>query len=120
MKWSLLVLALALPACSKQDKEGLARIGRRIADKAASLSSSVQGKVPPDWRWPGSVERRVWQRLRFERSLADVKIGVTHLNQGIELTGKVTSDEQRRRAVELAESTVGVERVIETLQIVPE
>jgi osmotically-inducible protein OsmY len=55
--------------------------------------------------------------LRYEKALTDTSIQVVASESGVELKGKVKTAAQKKRAVELAESTTGVDRVTESLEV---
>ena len=85
--------------------------------------SGAQGKANAGWQaLRGSLTKaapdsRVAVRLLWERSLADVEVRVQVVKPGVvRLQGSVTA-EQRRRAIEVAESTQGVEKVLDELEI---
>ena len=63
------------------------------------------------------LENRVKTRLHWDRALAEASIEVHATDKAVELKGTLSSQEQVRRAVELAESTVGVDRVVNSLQV---
>ncbi len=130
----LLALCCMLPAgCEKEDPDHLANVARKVATRAEPLV----GNVDADWlqRLRGGqpsapapavaavpaaepdIVARVTARLRWEKSLEDTSIQVIASDGGIELKGKVTDVAQKKRAVELAESTTGVDRVTESLEV---
>ena len=128
----LLACVCLLPAgCEKEDPEHLANVARKVANKAEPLVGSVDADwmqwlrsapaaatpaVPEPVVEPDAVAR-VTARLHWEKSLADSSIQVVASEDGIELKGKVRDAAQKKRAVELAESTTGVDRVTESLEI---
>lgn len=118
-----LVLLVGLGhGCSRDDADCLARIGRQTMAKAETLTDEANGRVnaglhalragDPE---PG-VEARVSERLRWDKELHAAKITVRLVENGVELRGKVANAEQRKRAVELARSTLGVENVVDALE----
>ncbi len=130
----LLALFCMLPAgCEKEDPEHLASLARKVATRAEPLV----GKMDAEWlqRLRGvqspspapavaavpagepDVVARVTARLRWEKALEDTSIQVIASEGGIELKGKVGDVAQKKRAVELAESTTGVDRVTESLEV---
>jgi hypothetical protein len=119
----LLAALLAVGGCSRQDADRLARVGRKSMCKAqavlghatCNLTNGWQGL--PDGLEGAGVDQRVLGRLRWDRSLAETTIEVQAKGKQVELKGKVRDLAQRRRAVELAETTVGVEKVTDLLQI---
>jgi osmotically-inducible protein OsmY len=56
-------------------------------------------------------------RLSWDKSLAGVPVQVRANGGRVELHGTVPDLTQRRRAVELAESTAGVTEVVDALQV---
>jgi osmotically-inducible protein OsmY len=105
----------AFVGCGRRDTECLSSIGRKVMDRAGSATASVRERLD-GWRSQGgSLHEKVSHRLRWEKVLADVPIEVVVSGKEIELKGTVKTAEQRTRAVELAESTVGVERVLVSL-----
>jgi osmotically-inducible protein OsmY len=64
-----------------------------------------------------SLSARVSARLRWDKTLEAASIQVHADGETVQLRGTVRDLEQRRRAVELAGSTVGVKLVIDELQV---
>jgi osmotically-inducible protein OsmY len=64
-----------------------------------------------------ALDARVSARLRWDKTLSSEQIHVQATGGIIELKGRVRDLNQRRRAVELAESTVGTEQVLDLLEI---
>ena len=133
--WPAVLLSLfcLLPVgCEKQDPDHLANLARKVATRAEPLVGSVdadwlerfhtpQAPPPPPpvsvpVAEPG-VEARVTARLRWEKALAGSSIQVVTTENGVELKGNVLDAAQKKRAVELAESTTGVDRVTESLEV---
>jgi osmotically-inducible protein OsmY len=114
------LLLLVLTGCARQDTEILGRVGRNLAGKAKASTAGLRERLP--FRIAAgepSVAERVQQRLASDRALAGVAFDVqaNGSNGGdVEVKGTVERDEQKRRAVELAETTVGVERVIDSIE----
>ena len=65
------------------------------------------------------LDTRVSARIRWDKSLAGAQVQVSAKGTTVELKGTVRDMKQRRRAVELAESTTGVETVTDSIQVVP-
>jgi osmotically-inducible protein OsmY len=62
----------------------------------------------------------VLTRLRWDKGLAGTAVQVDTPGTGVvRLQGIVADDQQRRRAVDLAESTQGVEKVVDELTVGP-
>ena len=64
-----------------------------------------------------STLARVQQRLKNDKGLADATILVKAVDDGIELHGQAHSQEQRRRAIDLTEATIGVELVRDLIEV---
>lgn len=110
--------------CGHDDADCLARIGRKTMARAESVSEPANGRLAAGWQAlrgvvpePGPADR-VSLRLRWDKELAGVEITVTAVPDGVELRGKVRNDEQRQRAGELARATLGVENVVDALEVV--
>jgi osmotically-inducible protein OsmY len=119
MKTSLLLALLALgflSGCDRQDGNRLARVGRKVADKARVL---VPDRVPfgTSVGPRGLADERVRERFRSDRYLAPQPIDVSAEGNTIRLRGTVPESVLKRRAFEIADSTVGVEKVIDELTV---
>jgi hypothetical protein len=112
---ALLVLS-SLPGCDRQDGDRLARVGRKVADKARIL---VPDRVPFDASVGprGPADERVRERFRSDRYLASQPIDVSAEGNTVRLRGTVPESVLKRRAFEIADSTVGVEKVIDELKV---
>jgi hypothetical protein len=119
----LLALMTLTIGCHGDDTERLARVGRKVAAKAESLAGDSDGKLSRSWEamrqglQEAPLDARVAARLRWDKDLADVHIQVSATGSTVELRGTVRDLAQRRRAVELAQSTLGVEKVSDELQV---
>jgi osmotically-inducible protein OsmY len=115
--WLLLALAFAAAGCNRQDTEALTRIGQKVQSRAEAVTGDLKSTTAASWHIVGDfgVDARVAARLRWDKELAGAAIDVLSSGTGVELRGKVTTFEQRRRAVMLAESTMGVEGVKDSL-----
>jgi hypothetical protein len=115
----LLVVVVALTGCNQQDADGLARIGKKVVARAGTATAPLRDRFDSGVRGLASVKERVQARLRWDKQLPDTAIEVSATGGEVELKGPVASDDQRRRAVELAETTQGVERVLDLLEVTP-
>ena len=118
--WLVLALAALATGCSRQDTERLARIGKRVAARAEALTADCKAGLGTSWSGAGpavGVGARVSARIRWDKDLAGLTIQVHATGSAVELKGTVRELAQRRRAVELAETTLGVEKVNDQLQI---
>jgi osmotically-inducible protein OsmY len=123
-RWTVALVLLAAGGCGREDADRLARVGRKTAAKFADVTAGARGKLSSGWQAVrGSLsdtttDSRVILRLRWEKALAGADIRVQAADPGvIHLQGTVTDLEQRRRAVAVAESTQGVEKVIDELTV---
>ena len=117
----LLVSLLALAAgCNRHDADALSRIGKKVGAHAKTGAGELGAKV--DLSWAGSIrepslQEKVHDRLRFENTLTDVSLEVHVKNKEVELKGIVKTPSQRQRAIELAETVTGVERVNDAIVV---
>jgi osmotically-inducible protein OsmY len=118
----LLVFAV-LAGCNQEDAERMARVGRKLTTRAEALTADQDGGLKKGWQavrdgWQGTtLAGRVAARLRWDKKLADSQIQTSAAGTTVELRGAVHDLEQRRRALDLAESTTGVEKVTNALEI---
>jgi BON domain len=112
-----LLSALLMSGCNRQDTEALTRIGQKVQSRTEAVTGDLKNTAAASWHTVGEfgVEARVAARLRWDKELAGAAIDVLSSGTGVELRGKVATFEQRRRAVMLAESTIGVEGVKDSL-----
>jgi osmotically-inducible protein OsmY len=119
----LLLLALLPCACEQQDTERLARVARKAGEKAQAITGVAEGKLTNGLQavragWDEmALDARVAMRLRWDKALADARIQVQVDGNAILLKGTVAQEDQKRRAVELAEATVGVDKVTDALLV---
>jgi osmotically-inducible protein OsmY len=113
-----LSLAVAASGCGREDADKLSR--------AASVLVSKLRAIAPErltnWEWNRSsadltAAQRVRARITSDRFLAPLKIEVMPTAGGVRLRGHVGDDVLKRRAIEMAESTVGVDKVVDELEI---
>ncbi|HZV07892.1 MAG TPA: BON domain-containing protein [Gemmataceae bacterium] len=120
-----LILSLALTSCGcSEDADRLAGVFQKTFAKFDGLTEGLRDKLHNGWgAVRGSVsetslDSRVFLRLRWDRDMAGADVQVHLAGPGaIELTGIVADLTQRRRAVELAHTTAGVESVLDRLQV---
>src|SRR5262249_47232983 len=118
----LVVLALG---CNSQDTERLGRVGQRLAARIEALTGVASGPLTSGW--PGGptepddmgLDSRVSARVQWDKALQGCKVQIRAQDGTVELTGTVLTVAQRRRAVELAESTVGADKVVDSLELAP-
>jgi osmotically-inducible protein OsmY len=123
--WCRLLGGLVLVAggCGRGDAERLARVGRKVAEKAEVVSENTNDRLHTGWHSfrgnldAAGLDARVATRLRWDKGLADMPIQVEVQGGMVTLRGPVADLDQRRRAVAIAESTVGVEQVLDALEM---
>lgn len=116
----LLSGATALPAHAQQGfgerlgqqlDEGLDRLSSEVREGWASLRKTVDRM---------GIQGRVYSRLRWDKQVATSRIDVdVQDDDTVVLRGQLTDDAAKRKAVELAKTTVGVERVVDELTVAP-
>jgi osmotically-inducible protein OsmY len=119
------LFSVFLAGCSDNDAEKLRRVGDKTFDRVSLLAQQVGEELGQTLleqkkstaAEPISVVERVTQRLRWDRDLAALEIDVAQQDDGILLSGKVKSDAQKKQAAELAEHTLGVQKVQNNLQV---
>lgn len=97
-----------------------------IGEKVDRGVRAVESKLRDAW---GDVKRathrmtvqgRVYARLYWDKSLEKSSIQIESKNKGVVvLKGSVASREAKRRAVELSDSTIGVNETIDELGVAP-
>ncbi len=115
----ILTSCTTLAGCNRQDTECLSRIGRKVTAHAKNSVGDVGGKLdlPRTGRRDLTLQEKIHDRLRFENTLIDVNFEVTVKDKEVELKGTVNQAAQRQRAIELAETLAGVEKVTNSIQI---
>jgi osmotically-inducible protein OsmY len=119
------MLGVTMLACGcSQDADRLARICDKTAAKFDGVTEGLRDKLHNGWgAVRGSVsetslDSRVALRLRWDKDMAGSEITVSLDGPGVvELSGSVGDLTQRRRAIELAQTTTGVESVLDRLTI---
>jgi osmotically-inducible protein OsmY len=119
----LLLAILGIAGCSSDDADGLARVARKSADKVETMTGGAPDRLAAgldsmraNWN-ELALDARVAARLRWDKELQETSIHVKAKGDTVELTGKVSKLAQRQRAVHLAQDTVGVVEVVDTLDV---
>jgi osmotically-inducible protein OsmY len=125
-QWTLMGLGLALAVaavgCSNDDPDHLARVAKCVAAKGEGLTGDADKTLTGLQALQTNMDEltldaRVSARLRWDKDLAGAQIQVQARDGALEMTGTVRDLSQRRRAVDLAQSTVGTEKVVDRLEI---
>lgn len=116
-----MMLAAMVCGCS-EDADRLGRVCTKVADKFEGVTEGMRGKLRSGAGKVGSsavepiLESRVALRLRWDKDMEGAEVEVNPVGPGVvELRGSVADLRQRRRAIELAATTTGVENVIDKL-----
>ena len=120
-----LVLSLALASCGcNQDADRLTRVFQKISSKFDGVTEGLRDKLHNGWGAvrgsvsEASLDNRVALRIRWDSDMAGAHVQVRLVGSGVvELTGPVADLTQRRRAIELAGTTIGVENVLDRLSV---
>jgi osmotically-inducible protein OsmY len=132
----ILVVAtlLALPGCSDQDANRISRVSDKAWQRANKMGVEAGDKLGINVRQAGKqtqqkldvikpqsdskeLSERVLTRLKWDDLLEGLNIKVRADKGVITLSGSVRNEMQRRRAMALAESTKGVEKVLDSMEL---
>jgi hypothetical protein len=114
------LILLASAGCQKSDTETLSRLGRKLAERGQTTLAEVRTRLDIKWAPPAlepTLEDRIRLRLRYDVDLCELPIDLKVEGAQVELSGKVKTAEQKNRAVVLAETTKGVERILDNLVV---
>jgi hypothetical protein len=104
--------------CDRSDAERLARVGRKTADKVTALVPERTPFGTPFSLSPaGELENRVRERFRSDVFLSPIQFEFSVEGATVRIKGMVDDEVVKRRALDLAKSTVGVEKVIDELTV---
>jgi osmotically-inducible protein OsmY len=112
------IIPLLSIGCNRGDSDKLVRVGRKVTEKVQALipSRTPLGDALPAGKHHG-VEDRVRERFKLDRYLTSASIDVIAEAGRVRLRGQVDNEVLKRRAVEIAESTVGVEKVVDEIAV---
>lgn len=120
--WLIAWVSLLAAGCSSQDADQLGRVARLVGAKFDNLTGAAQERLANGLQaarasWTETTpEVRVAERLRWDKQLANTDIQIDSPSPGaVRLHGAIAELALRRRAVEIAETTLGVEKVIDEL-----
>jgi osmotically-inducible protein OsmY len=117
---------IVVAGCGEQDADKLSRVGRKSIEKVEVISGADPTKLNDGWRslranWDEvTLDTRLAVRFRWDKRLEGADIHIHSKDGIVELKGTVRDMAQRRRAVEIAESTVGAEKVTDEMSIAEE
>lgn len=119
----LVLLAAGCLGCNNEDRGRLERAGRKAGAKAEGLTAGANEKLAGGLQAlrshqdEAALDARVQARLRWDKSLADSAITVQAQEGVIHLHGTIRNAGQRQRAVDLAQATLGVETVMDEMEV---
>jgi len=103
---------LAATGCQPGDADRLERAGRRAVDNIWAVGVGARGQLARGWQaLHNDLAEAVRNRLAEDESLAGIRLDVRAEAGTVILNGQVSTEEQRRRAEELAGTTPGVRAV---------
>lgn len=118
-RWCILLMILSL-GCQARDRDTLATVCKRTGTKVSSAAGGGE-QISARWRvlraaFAEHPAGRVEARLRWDRYLGDAGIEAKAAGKGVVRLRGTIDPGSRQRAVELAQSTAGVERVIDEMK----
>src|ERR1700677_2974085 len=120
--WLLCAAVLCGSGCKDQDVDRLSKLGTKLAQKTGALFAGGNGPLTRSLssvrlHWGAvAVDSRVAARLSWDKNLEGLTIQVEADGPEVKLRGKVTDPAKRRRAVDLATNTIGVEKVTDEME----
>jgi osmotically-inducible protein OsmY len=129
-----LIPLLLVLGCSDQDVNKISRAGDKALQRATKMGAEAGDKMGLNLRKATKdasqkldavkpetdskeLSQRVLSRIKWDDMLEELNIRVRADKGVITLSGTVRNEMQRRRARILAESTRGVERVVDQLEL---
>jgi osmotically-inducible protein OsmY len=109
----LLLSGMLLVGCNSQDNERLSRMARAAAAKLDTASgdtglAGLRGNLDDT-----TLGSRVSARLRWDKAMEGAKVEARSHGGEVELKGSVRDVAQRQKAVEIANTTIGTETVVD-------
>jgi hypothetical protein len=113
-----LLLVTVGSGCDPSDADRLARVGRKAADKVAALvPDRTPFGTPLSLSTAGELENRVKERFRSDVFLAPIQFELSVEGVNVRIKGMVDDEILKRRAMEIAQTTVGVEKVVDEIVV---
>lgn len=106
-----LALAMQISGCKKEDPQRLSAVGKKVAEKVNTSIGEARGKGLLKFSTNETAASRVVLRMRWDSALADTNIEVAGTGGEVEIRGDVPTHIIRQHAIDVAQSTVGVEHV---------
>jgi len=126
---------LLFPGCSEQDAGRIGKVSGKALERAGKMTDQAGQKMglnlqraerQMDSRLDAvkpesdgnNLSQRVQTRLKWDDLLEDASVRVRSDKNGVvTLSGKVKNEMQRKRAIVLADSTQGVKKVIDGMEL---
>jgi osmotically-inducible protein OsmY len=108
--------AVFITGCNNNDRDHLAQAAGKAREKVKGLTGETGQSLTTGWQ-SMALDASISARLKWDKSLSGEQIRVQANGAVIELSGTVKDLTQHRRAVELAESTVGAEQIVDLLEV---
>jgi hypothetical protein len=116
-----LLCLLLVAGCKARDGDILHQVARRTGQKLEGAITAPARQLPtrvPNPMTEVSVAARVDARLRYDRHLSDHSFVVRAQGaSAVVVAGTVPEASIKQRALDLAKSTVGVDRVVDEVQL---
>jgi osmotically-inducible protein OsmY len=119
----LAVALLGALGCNNEDVDHLSRVAGKVVNKFEPVAQGANGRLSAGWRALHSdldelaLDARVSARLHWDKGLADCHIKVSTDGTTVRLQGTAHDLAQKRRAVEIAGTTLGAEKVEDSLEV---
>jgi hypothetical protein len=122
MRRFFILLLLASAGCSARDGDILARVFRRAGEKleaaAGGSTNQFAGRLRSTAKPTIGLAERVETRLKWDRYLDGVEVGVESAEAGVvKVTGKVPDLAKKQRVLDLCRSTAGVKDVVDEMTL---
>ena len=121
MGW-LVLLAVALTGCSRQDTERLGKIGNIINQRVELVIGDAEDDFIRRWqqtreqRQQHQLARQITQRIERDQRLSNCRVDVVVEGDDLVLRGQVKDGQQRQTIVELAASIAGAGKIKDRLK----
>jgi osmotically-inducible protein OsmY len=127
MKWkrTWALLALLVCGCGQNDVATLRRLGGKASEQFRLATGLSRGRLAGGMQavrgsLGNKIDSRVAARLSWDKYLEKAEIRVRSPAEGtVRLEGTIPDASHRQRAVDIAGSTLGVEKVVEELEVRP-
>jgi osmotically-inducible protein OsmY len=117
----VVIVGGSIAASKKTDAEILTKVGRTAANQVMQVLPEREQVAGPlsklQFDAITSTDERVRVRLRTDAGMEGAKITVTSADGVVKLGGKAETSVQRERAVQLAQSAIGVTKVEQEIAV---